>query len=102
MNAKRRHREVRAVRATRERVSRLLSRYPAISDRDVAEIVQFLRTGRHLDLGLLTADEDVRPRLEAFMEQHKKHFRLTWKEAAVILAGIAAFVLACWLMLSTA
>ena len=102
MNAHAKREEVRAVRAKRERVARLLSRYPAISERDVREIVEFLRTGRHLDIGLLTADDELRPKLDAFMEQHKKRFRVSLTEAALIAALLGAFLVACWLAWSIA
>ena len=37
------------------------------------------------------------PKLDAFMEDHKKHFRVSFGEAAAIVAMIAAFLLAAWL-----
>ena len=94
--------DVRALHATRERVARLLSRYPEVTDDDVAEIVEFLRTGRHLDIGLLTADDALRPKLDAFMAAHKTQLRPKLGEVAVIAALIASFLFACWLLWSSA
>jgi hypothetical protein len=74
----------------RERVSGLLARYPRVSGEEAREILHLLRTGRHLDVGLLTSDEALRPKLDAFMEEHKAHFRVGFGEAAAVIAGIVA------------
>jgi hypothetical protein len=37
----------------RERASELLPRYPRVSQEKPGEILRFIRTGRHLDIGLL-------------------------------------------------
>ena len=76
--------EVRALRATRERVAQLLSRYPGISEHDVPEIVEFLRTGRHLDIGLLTADDELRPKLDAFMDEHGSACRVGFGQISAV------------------
>ena len=56
-----------------------------------------MKNGRHLEIGLLTSNESLRPRLDAFMEDHKKHFGVSFGEVAAIVAMIAAFLLAAWL-----
>jgi hypothetical protein len=98
MNYPAMHEEVRALRADRERVADLLSRYPKITEDESAEVLTFLRTGRHLDVGLLTSDERLKPNLDAFMEDHKSHFQVKWTEAALVIAGIAALIAIFWLV----
>ena len=98
MNYPAMHEEVRAIRADRERVADLLSRYPKVTGDESAEILTFLRTGRHLDVGLLTSNEKLKPRLDAFMEDHKHHFRVKWGEATLVIAGIAALIAIFWLV----
>jgi len=98
MNYPAMHEEVRALRADRERVSDLLSRYPKVTGDESAEILTFLKTGRHLDVGLLTADEQLKPNLDAFMEDHKYHFQVKWGETALVVAGIAAVIAILWLL----
>jgi len=56
-----------------------------------------MKTGRHLDIGLLTSDENLRPNLDAFMEDHKRHFRVSIREATAVVVLIAAFIFASWL-----
>jgi hypothetical protein len=80
-----------------ERVAELLAHYPKVSKNDNLEILEFMKNGRHLEIGLLTSDEKLRPNLDAFMEDHKKHFRVSFAEATAVVAMIAAFLLAAWL-----
>lgn len=90
--------EVRALRSSREHVADLLSRYPRLSATEVRDVVDFLKTGRHLEIGLLTSNAAVRPKLDAFMADHGRHFRVTFAESAGVLAAIAAFLTVCWLV----
>lgn len=78
----------------RERVAALLRRYPDVSKDENREIVEFMKNGRHLDISLLTSNQSLRPKLDAFIEDHRKHFRASFGEAASIVAIVAAFLLA--------
>jgi hypothetical protein len=98
MNYPAMHEEVRALRADRERVADLLSRYPNLSDGEAEEILTFLRTGRHLDVGLLTSNEELKPNLDAFMDHHKSHFQVKWSEGALVIAAIAGVIAILWLV----
>lgn len=90
--------EVRAVRSTRDHVARLLKRYPHVSDKDRKEILQFMKEARHLEVGLLTANDNVRPQLDAFMEDHKRHFRLNAFDVLRAVTLIGAILMVCWLI----
>lgn len=90
--------EVRALRSSRDRIAALLSRYPDVSDRDRAEILEFMKEGRHLDIGMLTANDNLRPQLDAFMDDHKRHFRVGAAEVIRLLAVLAAAALVCLLL----
>ncbi|HEX2803428.1 MAG TPA: hypothetical protein VHN55_05525 [Sphingomicrobium sp.] len=85
--------EVRAIRSSRDRVARLLSRYPDVSDQHRREILDFLKEGRHIDIGLLTANDNVRPRLDAFMADHRRHFQIDLFDMVKAVAVIAAAML---------
>ena len=89
---------VRDVRSRRDRVAELVGRYPDISDRDRREILSFMREGRHLDIGLLTANEKIRPKLDRFMRDHQAHFGVTAGEAAAAVAGIGLLLMVLWLV----
>jgi hypothetical protein len=83
------------VRLSRDQVADLLFRYPHVSDSEAKLILGFLRHGRHLDVGMLTADRKLKPHLDSFMEDHAKHFRLGLGEVSGVVAAIAGFLLFC-------
>jgi hypothetical protein len=90
--------QIEAVRSTRDRVASLLKRYPHVSDNDRKEILQFMKEARHLEVGLLTANDNVRPQLDAFMEDHKRHFRLDVFDVLRAVTLIGVIVMVCWLL----
>ena len=98
MNAHTRREHARDLRLTRQEVADLLHRYPQVSDAEAREVVTFLRNGRHLDVGLLTGDERLKPHLDRFMADHARHFRLSVGEATGVTAAILAFLGLCWLI----
>jgi hypothetical protein len=98
MNAHARHEEARALRMTRQQVADLLHRYPRVSDTEARLILTFLRKGRHLDVGMLTADDRLNPHLDSFMADHAKYFRISVGEAAMVIAMIVGFLTVCWLV----
>ena len=71
-----------------ERVSDLLTRYPHISGSEADEITLFLKTGRHLEIGLLTSNDRVRRKVDCFMNENKARFRVKWHEIAAAIALI--------------
>jgi hypothetical protein len=83
---------------TREQAADLLYRYPRVSEAEAKLILGFLRNGRHLDVGMLTGDECLRPQLDRFMTDHAKHFRVGVGEATAVVAAIAGFLGFCWLI----
>ena len=87
-----------APRSDRERVSRLLLHYPRVSDGESREILDFLRTARHLDVGLLTANDRIRPQLDAFMADHKRHFEVKWTEWLAVAGGVALLLATLWVL----
>lgn len=82
----------------RERASELLARYPRVSEEEVREILQFIRTGRHLDIGLLSSDDRLRPNLDTFMKDHKADLRVHWREGAAVVGGILVLLITAWLI----
>ena len=91
--------QVRALRFDRERIAGLIGRYPTISDEETSEVLGFLRNGRHLDIGLLTCNDRLKPKLDAFMEEHKGHFRVSSLESSAVIAAIAVILYGLWLAL---
>lgn len=97
MNATTSALEARAIRGSRERVAEIIARHPRLSDEETSHVIHFLKNARHLEIGLLSANQAIRPKLDAFIEEHKRHFQVSVWEATVVSGAIIAFLLACWL-----
>lgn len=98
MNIQVRHDPAHVRSLSREEVADLLLRYPHVSDAEAKLILTFLRKGRHLDVGMLTGDEQLKPYLDRFTADHAKHFRVGLFEGAGVVAAILAFLIACGLV----
>ena len=98
MSARARREQACALRADRCQAAELVRRYPSVSDDEVELILHFLRRGRHLDVGMVTGDESLRPQLDLFMADHGKELRVSLVEGSAAVAAIAGFLLVCWLI----
>lgn len=98
MNAPNRLVDSSAFQLTREQTADLLYRYPHVSEAEAKSILTFLRKGRHLDVGMLTGDERLKPYLDRFTADHAKHFRVGFGEASAVVAALAAALVVCWLI----
>lgn len=98
MSARVRREQMRALRSTRTQAAELISRYPDVSDSEAKQILTFLRTGEHLDIGMVTGDESLKPQLDLFMGDHGKHLKVGFLEGSAVIAAIAAFLVVCWLI----
>jgi len=85
-------------RTDRQQVADVLMRYPSVSSREVEQVVRFLKTGRHLDIGLLTSDERLRRNLDHFMEDHKDHFQVKWHEVVTVTIMLMLMLAALWFL----
>ena len=82
----------------RARMEKLLRAYPAVTNIEEAQLLRYLRNGRVLDVGLLTANEQLKPQLEQFRRDHAAAFATGLKEYLVFTFMIAAFICLCALM----
>lgn len=60
----------------RKAMEALLRRYPQVSEAESAEILRFLSTGPHLEVGLVAGNDELAPKVAAFKREHQHHFRL--------------------------
>lgn len=88
----------RATVPTRDEAGELLARYPRIPDAETRRIVAFLRKGRHLDVGLLSADQRLKPQLDSFTADHASELRVGIGEGSAVVAAIVGFLAVCWLI----
>jgi hypothetical protein len=69
----------------RQHIEALLRRYPGTSEAETKEIITFLATGNHLDVGLVSGSDEFRQKVARFRSEHRGHFRLKVYEAALFL-----------------
>ena len=90
--------DTRAIRSDRERIAELLRDYPNITTPQAQEILAYLKTARHLDLGLLSSDRRVGANLDSFMEAHRSHFQLKVGEGVAVVAVLVGLLAIAWLV----
>ena len=86
----------------RKDIEALLRRYPDIKAAETAEIVRFLATGSHLDVGLIAGNEELRDKVDAVRKANPAAFRIKLHEGlffVLAVGGPAAFLLAKYLLL---
>ncbi len=69
----------------RQHIEGLLRRYPKTSEAETKEIIAFLATGNHLDVGLVSGSDELREKVARFRSEHSSHFRLKLHEVALFL-----------------
>jgi hypothetical protein len=82
-----------------EHIQDLLSRYPDIAEAERQEVLHFLKKGPALETALLSTIEPLRPKLDHFREDHRRHFAVGAKEyvlVAVVLVALAAVFAFLW------
>lgn len=84
---------------TVDRVAGLLSRYPNLTPLEVREIIHFLRRGPHLDIGLLSGRDEVKPALAAFREDHARALGLDRRDYMIAFLIVLAILLVCWMIM---
>lgn len=69
------------------RAESLLSRYPAISDREVEELIEIFPKLPILDLGLMTADERISANIAEFHKAHGKKLKASNTSLIILLVA---------------
>ena len=69
----------------RQHIEGLLRRYPQTSEAETKEIITFLATGNHIDVGLVSGSDEFKEKVARFRAEHSSHFRLKLHEAALFL-----------------
>ncbi len=72
----------------RQHIEALLGRYPETSAAETAEIIAFLATGNHLDVGLVSGSDEMKGKVARVRAEHRRHFRLKLHEIALFLLAV--------------
>jgi len=70
-------------RQVRQEIEALLQRYPNIGEGETARIRNFLTSGSHMDVGLVTGKDELKDKVAAFRKAHRQDFRLKLHEIGV-------------------
>lgn len=85
--------------ARRTRIAGLLDHHPNLSPDETAEILDFLRSGSMIDIGMLRGDPAYRAKIESVKADNQRDFRLGARRSILIGLAIAVpFLLLCWLI----
>lgn len=85
--------------ARRSRIAGLLDHHPNLAPAETAEILDFLKTGSMIDIGMLRGDPAYRTKIEAVKAADHGAFRLSAGRSVLIGLAIALpFLLICWLI----
>lgn len=73
--------------------SRLVKRYPNLSEIELARLINLYRHLSALDLALMISDQKLGPKLDHFFKDHRRHVRTPFRQYAALVA-IALFGIA--------
>ncbi|WP_114954482.1 hypothetical protein [Sphingosinicella terrae] len=83
-----------------DRIADLFRLYPHIAEAEKAGLLDFLKNGRQLDIGLASAREGVAARMMQFRKDHARDFRLKPHQmlgfTALVLGPLIALAWACF------
>jgi hypothetical protein len=79
--------------ATALRAEALINRYPNLSEVELAELINLMPRLPILDFGLMTADDRIAPKMEAFHRDHGDKLGPSLASAATFLAIPSIIVL---------
>jgi hypothetical protein len=85
--------------ATAERVQAdwLVSRYPNLSEPELARLIVLYRSLSPVDLALMSSDENLGPKLEQFIGDHRTHVRTPLAQyATLIMIAVFGFIITAW------
>lgn len=84
--------------AVRDRMARLLHRYPALEPDETQEILTFLKTGAILDIGMLKGDPEMHDRIDRIQKDHAAYFKATpLQRLSVAALLVVPVLLMCWM-----
>ncbi|MEH6789551.1 hypothetical protein [Parasphingorhabdus sp.] len=93
MNGKENDSAAPAAENGRLHIESLLSKYPSVTAEERIAILTFLTTASALETALLTCNESITDRLEAFRHDNRKQLGITWQNWLFLglLLGLVAY-----------
>ena len=80
-----------------QQFSRLIDRYPNLSEAELARLINLYRELSALDVALMISDEKFGPRLDRFFGDHRSKIRTPFRQYAVLVGiAVAGFAIIAW------
>ena len=93
-------RRARAASPIADEVHELIIRYPDLADHELERLIDIYPRLPMLEAGLMTADERLAPKLDAFHEAHGHRIRMPLSHLAIFLSVPLFYLLvAAWFLL---
>lgn len=75
----------------------LVSRYPNLSEIELARLINLYRRLSALDVALMISDEKLGPKLDRFCDDQRSRIRTPFRQYAVLVwIGIAGIIVTVW------
>jgi hypothetical protein len=95
--AKARIQEIAEPRTACLHAAELVSRYPNLSEIELARLINLYRELSALDMALMISDTELAPKLDRFCKDHRRRLRTPFREYAVLVyIAVAGILFAIW------
>lgn len=75
----------------------LISRYPNLSEVELARLINLYRHVSALDVALMSSDEELGPKLNDFFEDHRSQLKTPFRQYAIFVAiGVVGMIVTIW------
>ena len=82
-----------------EQAAELIGRYPKLGEIELIRLINLYRQLSALDVALMISDEQLAPRLDRFVREHRSQLRTPFRQYAVLVAiAIMGIVLVAWVV----
>lgn len=80
-----------------DQVAELISRYPDLSEIELTRLINLYRELSALDVALMISDQQLAPRLDRFVSEHRSDVKTPFRQYAtlVYIAAVGIFVAIC-------
>jgi hypothetical protein len=85
-----------------EEARELVERYPNLSEIELARLIGLYRRFSALDMALMISDDALGPKLDRFIQDHRRQLRSPFSHYALFVAyGLIAIAIVAWMTIRT-
>ena len=91
------HQVIQQRASAREEASELVARYPDLSERERARLIELYRNLSALDLALMLSNEEIVSKIERFAAENRRSIRRPFRQyAALVVYALLAAITVGW------